>query len=81
MSSDWKTGRWGPVSLMLFGNEDFAFANVVGGGHDAFLFHLLHKPRGFVVADAELALDVGGIRSATDVTCATKSGQSCSPSQ
>ena len=45
--------------LVLFWHEDFAFADVVCARDDAFVFHLFDKLCGFVVADRELALDVG----------------------
>ena len=32
---------------------------MVGGAHDALIFHLLYQTRGLVVADRQLALDVG----------------------
>ena len=45
--------------VVVFGDadENVAFAGVVGGGDDAFFFHLLDQRGGAVVADAEVALD------------------------
>ena len=44
----------------MLGNEDLPLADMVRGAHEAFLLHLFDKTRGLVVADGELALDVGG---------------------
>jgi hypothetical protein len=39
---------------LLFGDEDFPLADMVGGGDEAFFLHLLHQIRGLVLADADL---------------------------
>src|SRR3954464_10995888 len=41
-------------------DQNLAAADMVGGADDAVLLHPLDQPRGIVVADAELALEVGG---------------------
>src|SRR3954466_11994205 len=41
-------------------DQHFAAADMVGDADDAVLLHPLDQPRGIVVADAELALEVGG---------------------
>src|SRR6056297_2457012 len=45
---------------LLFRRQHLALADVVGGADHALLLHLFHEPRGLVVADRQLALDVGG---------------------
>ena len=47
-------------TLCLFRDQNFALANVVGRRDEVFIFHLFDQARGFVIADAELALDIGG---------------------
>ena len=44
----------------MFRQQDLALSDVVGAGDDALVLHLLDQPRSLVVADAKLALDVGG---------------------
>ena len=43
-----------------FGHQHLALADMVRGRDHALILHLLHQPRGLVVADAQLPLDVGG---------------------
>ena len=48
----------GRLTSLRLGDEDLALADVVRGRHESVLLHLFDKPRGRVVADGELALDV-----------------------
>ena len=62
---------------MIRSGEDSAFAVGVGGGDDAFGFHLVYQGGGFVVADAQVALDggYGGfLRAQNDGDCFVKQG-------
>ena len=44
---------------MLLRHQNFAFADVVRGRNQPLILHLLNQARGFVIADGQLALDVG----------------------
>jgi hypothetical protein len=48
------------VCGLMFGQQDFTFANVVGRGDDALIFHLFNQTGSLVIADAQFALDVRG---------------------
>ena len=41
-------------------HQDFSFADVICGADQPILFHLLHKPRGFVITNSQFSLDVAG---------------------
>ena len=43
-------------ALFRFARQYRAFAGMVGGGHHAFGFELVNQRGGFVVADAQMAL-------------------------
>src|SRR5258705_12999957 len=48
------------ILFPALGEEDLAFALVVGLADHAVLFHALDQPRRAVIADLQAALDVGG---------------------
>ena len=41
-------------------HQHFAFADMIGGADNAFLFHLVNQPCGAVIAQLEPALDIAG---------------------
>ncbi len=55
-----RPGTLGSILVVRPPHEDFAFSGGGGGADDAFGFHLFDQAGGFVVADGEFALDVGG---------------------
>src|SRR5258705_13308991 len=48
------------ILFPALGEEDLAFALMVGFADHAVFFHALDQPRGAVIADLQAALDVGG---------------------
>jgi hypothetical protein len=45
---------------MVLWHQDFPFADMICGADQPVFFHLLNKPRSFVIADRQFSLDVAG---------------------
>jgi hypothetical protein len=45
---------------MVLWHQDFPFADMICGADQPVLFHLLNKPRSFVIADRQFSLNVAG---------------------